>query len=145
MSSTIAITLGGSRQTMLTATERRELNRLLNRWGNWMEQHGDYQGYPSVNILEAARGGRGGVPGHRILCLEMPDDVYHTHQRVLRLPKHEQQAVWLWYVPVMLENGTVRTISDRCETAGIKEEALRKRVYRARLRIAGISLRQSDF
>lgn len=138
MSATIALQLPTVRHSSLTRIEKRELNRLLNRWGNWMEQHGEYEGYSSVNILEAARGGRS-VPGHRILCLEMPDDVYHTHQRVLRLPDHEQEAVWLFYVPLMKEGGCIRSVKERCEIAGINEEALRKRVYRAKLRIAGIS------
>lgn len=136
---TLAISLGRPRQSTLTGRERRELNRLLNRWGNWMEQHGEFEGYPSVNILEAARGGRGGVPGHRILCLEMPTDVWSTHQRILTLPRHEQQAIWLFYVPLMKEGGRIRSVRERCEIAGINLEALRKRVYRAKLRIAGIS------
>lgn len=139
MNATLTIRLGVSRHSLLTATERRELNRLLNRWGGWMEKHGEFQGYPSVNILEAARQGRGGVPGHRILCLEMPTDVWVTHQRVLTLPKHEQEAVWLWYVPVMRADGRIRSIRDRCELVGIPEDTVRKRVSRARQRIAGIT------
>lgn len=104
-----------------------------------MEQHGEFEGYPSVNILEAARGGRGGVPGHRILCLEMPTDVWSTHQRILTLPKHEQEAVWLWYVPLMKDHGLIRSVKERCAIAGITEEALRQRISRARRRIMGIS------
>jgi len=135
----LPILTGVVRESRLTITERRELNRLLNRWGDWMEKHGDFDGYPSINILESFIGSDMGMPGHRILCLEMPIDVYATHQRVIRLPEIERVAVWLWYVPLTKENGTIRSISERCEKTGISEENLRKRVSRARQRIAGIT------
>jgi hypothetical protein len=135
----VSIVFNAARQSRLTLTERRELNRLLNRWGNWVEKHWDFDGYPSTNILESYIGSDLGAPGHRILCLEMPTDVYATHQRVIRLPEDERAAIWLWYVPVTKENGTIRSIAERCEIAGITEENLRKRVSRGRQRIAGIS------
>jgi hypothetical protein len=132
------ITIGTPRISRLTLTEKRSLNAILNRWGNWMEKHSHFDGYPGVNILEAYIGSDAGVPGHRILCLEMPIDVYTTHQRVIRLPEQEREAVWLWYVPRVKENGTLWSVGERCEIAGITEETLRKRVSRARMRIAGV-------
>lgn len=126
------------RYSFLTRTERRELDASLNRWGDWMEKHGDYEGFPSVNILESFIGSDLGAPGHRILCLEMPIGVYCTHQRVLRLPETEQEAVWLWYVPRMKQNGQIWTIDEKCVLTGINQWALRKRVQRAKWRIMGI-------
>ena len=119
------------------ATERKLINRMLKIWGNWVEHQLQFQGFASENILEAAKAGGRSAMGHRILCLEMPRVVRLAHSRVQRLPRHEHDAVWLWYVPVMQENGRVRPISLRCQLAGIAEETLRKRVYRARKRIAG--------
>lgn len=126
------------RTSSLTLQERRELNASLNRWGDWMEKHGDFDGYPGVNILESFIGSDLGSPGHRILCLEMPLGVYCTHQRILRLPETEQVAVWLWYVPTMKPNGQTYTVEEKCRLTGIEEWALRKRVQRAKLRIMGI-------
>src|SRR5688572_17762239 len=111
---------------------------MLNVWGNWVEHQLQFQGYASANILEAAKAGGRGSTGHRILCLEMPIVVRLTHSRVQRLPRHEHDAVWLWYVPATQEDGRVRPISVRCQLAGIAEETLRKRVYRARKRILGL-------
>lgn len=134
------ITIGVSRISRLTLTEKKQLNRLLNRWGDWIEKHLHFDGYPSVNVLEAYIGG-GTAPsaGHRILCLEMPIDIYTTHQRVLRLLEDEREAIWIWYVPVMKADGTIWSVRERCEIAGVSEECLRKRVSRARMRIAGLN------
>lgn len=126
------------RYSTLTRAELRELNASLNRWGDWMEKHWGFDGYPGINILESFIGSDLGAPGHRILCLEMPVGVYCTHQRVLRLPELEQQAVWLWYVPTMRANGTTYTVQEKCRIAGLNEWTLRKRVQYAKLRIAGI-------
>lgn len=133
------INISVSRVTRLTLTEKKSLNRLLNRWGDWMEKHGHFNGYPAINILESYIGSDAGAPGHRILCLEMPIEVYTTHARVLRLPEAEREAIWLWYVPCVKENGTIWTVRERCELTGISEESLRKRVSRARMRIAGLN------
>ena len=122
----------------LTRAERKELNASLERWGDWMEKHGDFDGYPGINILESYIGSDLGAPGHRILCLEMPVGVYCTHQRVLRLPEVEQQAVWLWYVPRMKPNGQTYSISEKCRIVEMNEWLLRKRVQNAKLRIMGI-------
>lgn len=126
------------RITRLTLTERRAINQLLNRWGNWMEKNSEFTGYPGTNILESYIGSDPQPAGHRILCLEMPTDIYATHHCYLRLPEQEQRAVWLWYVPVMLPDGRVRTTYERAVTAGIDYDTLCKQVSRARLRIMGI-------
>lgn len=126
------------RFSFLTRVERQELNASLNRWGDWMEKHGDFDGYPSINILESYIGSDLGAPGHRILCLEMPIGVYCTHQRVLRLPELEQQSIYLWYVPRMKPNGQTWTLDEKCHLTGINQWVLRKRVQSAKLRIMGI-------
>lgn len=126
------------RFSWLTRVERNELNASLNRWGDWMEKHGDFDGYPSINILESYIGSDLGAPGHRILCLDMPTGVYCTHQRVLRLPELEQQAIYLWYVPRMKPNGQTWTLDEKCHLTCINQWVLRKRVQSAKLRIMGI-------
>jgi len=118
---------------------RRALECELNRWGKWIERNSDYEGYPGVNILIAFLMGRGGThPGHMILCLEMPTDVYSVHARVLMLNELLQEAVWLYYVTRMKPDGTLWTMQERCRRAEISEEALRQRLSRARRKLLGL-------
>lgn len=120
--------------------ERRVLVGELSDWGRWIESHHEFTGHPGVNILVAFLSGRGGGQlGHKILCLEMPTRIYATHQRVIRLPEHEQDAVQIRHVTVMNENGQIMTIAERCLLAGMSEEAYRKRLSRAYQRIMGIT------
>jgi hypothetical protein len=126
------------RYSNLTRIERRQLNAELERWGDWWEKHGHFDGYPGINILESFIGSDLGPPGHRILCLEMPIGVYATHHRVLRLPELEREAVWIWYVPRVKANGQTYTIVEKCAIIDMNEWTLRKRVQFAKLRIMGI-------
>jgi hypothetical protein len=119
---------------------RRALEGELNRWGKWIETRGDYEGYPGVNILVAFLLGRGGgAAGHRILCLDMPTDVYAVHGRIVRLPDDQQEALWLYYVTRLKPNGTLWTLGERCKRAGVSEEDLKARLSAARERLLGIS------
>lgn len=119
---------------------RRALEGELNRWGKWIETHSDYEGYPGVNILVAFLLGRGGgTAGHRILCLDMPTDVYAVHGRVVRLPEEQQEALWLYYVTRLKPNGTLWTLTERCVRAGVSEHQLKVRLTSARERLLGIS------
>jgi hypothetical protein len=131
----------------MTATVTNIMDRLtrqaidgeLNRWGRWIERHADYTGHPSVNALVAQLyGAGGGTPGHRVLCLDMPDHIYATHGRVLRLPEAEKEAVYLFFAVQLKEDGTVWTAAEKCRIYGIKEESMRRRLARARYRILGI-------
>lgn len=118
---------------------RKALDSELNRWGKWIELRMDYEGYPGINVLEAALMGAGGsVPGHRILCLDMPTDIYSVHHRILMLPETLQEAIWVWYVPRVNPDGTLREIGGKARLVGVSEEALRQRVHRAKNRILGI-------
>lgn len=117
----------------------RALEGELNRWGNWIEKHSDFSGYPGINIIESfIGGGGGGIKGHRILCLEMPTEVYATHGRVLRLEEMEREAIWLRYVTRVKEDGTLWTIRERCALAKITLEEFSKRLERAKEKILGI-------
>lgn len=119
---------------------RRALEGELNRWGKWIENHCDYEGYPGVNVLVGFLLGRGGgTAGHRILCLDMPTDVYAVHGRVVRLPEEQQEALWLYYVTRLKPNGTLWTLPERCARAGVSEEDLKARLSSARERLLGIS------
>lgn len=118
---------------------RKALDGELNRWGRWIERHSDYEGYPGANVLVAFLMGRGGsTPGDRILCLDMPTDIYSVHHRVLGLSEALQEAVWIWYVTRLKSDGTLWTVEERCRIADISEETLRQRVKRAKNRILGL-------
>lgn len=119
--------------------ELQGIDRELNAWGRWNERHMDFEGYPGISALEAWRAGRGGgSPGHKILCLDMPDAVYAVHGRVLRLSEQDREALWIWYVIRVKPDGTLWPLEHKCRTAGITEAALRQRVHRARRRMAGL-------
>lgn len=119
--------------------ERRALEGELNRWGKWIERHSDFEGYPGANILVAFLMGRGGgTAGHRILCLDMPTDVYSVHHRILMLTDALQEAVWLYYVTRMKSDGTLWSVRERCERVGLSEETLHQRLKRARNKLLGI-------
>ena len=119
---------------------RRALEGELNRWGRWVETHSDYEGFPGVNILVAFLMGRGGgSAGHKILCLDMPTDVYAVHGRIIRLPENQQEALWLYYVTRLKPDGTLWTLDERCRRASVSSEDLRERLKAARDRLLGIS------
>lgn len=120
--------------------ELQGINRELHNWGHWIEQRIDYEGFPAFSIgLQLVSWGSG-VYGDRILCLDMPTAIYATHARVLRLPEHEQEAVWIWYVVRVKPDGTIWPVEHKCRTVGISEAALRQRIHRARRKIAGLPL-----
>lgn len=119
---------------------RRALEGELNRWGRWIEIHSDHEGYPGVNILVAFLMGRGGgTAGHKILCLDMPTDVYAVHGRVIRLPEDQQEALWLYYVTRLKSNGTLWTLEERCQRANVSQQELKSRLAAARERLLGIT------
>lgn len=118
---------------------RQAIDGELNHWGRWVERHADYTGHPSVNFLVAALYGAGGsTPGHRVLCLDMPDAVYATHARILRLPEAEQEAVYLYFAVKVKDDGTLWTVAEKCRLYGIAEDSMRRRLARARYRILGV-------
>jgi len=118
---------------------RKAIDGELNAWGRWIEVRIDRDGYASASAFISAMEGRGGgMPGHKILCDDMPSHIYAVHGRWLLLPEHERDAVWVWYVVRVKPDGTIWPIEHKCRRAGITEEALRQRVCRARYRIAGL-------
>lgn len=120
---------------------RQAIDSELNSWGRWIERHADYTGHPSVNALVAQLyGAGGGTPGHRILCLDMPDGIYATHARILMLTEDEREAVYLFFAVKLKDDGTVWTIAEKSRIYGIKEDSLRRRLARARYKILGVSV-----
>lgn len=121
---------------------RRAIDAELNGWGAWLERNADYQGYPRYDNIQAfLNGAGGGTAGHRVLCLDMPVHVYAVHARVLRLPEAEMEAVYLYFAFRLKPDGeTFWTIEDKCKVAGIEIESMRRRLSRARYRIAGIPM-----
>src|SRR5262249_17071544 len=119
---------------------RRAIDAELNRWGGWVERHSDYEGYPRTdNIVAFLRGVGGGTPGHRVLCLDMPDSIYAIHGRVLRLPDAEREAVWVFFAFRLKPDGhTFWTLAEKCLLSGIQEDSMRRRIARARYRVAGL-------
>lgn len=136
----VPLDISARKRTSLTRAEKGELNRLLNRWGNWIEKHADFQGYSRLNILESYIGSDPVAPGHKILCLEMPHDVYCTHQRIIKLPEVERSAIELFYIPRMKPDGTVWSLHEKCIAMNIDEKEIRIRLKKGRLKIVGIEV-----
>jgi hypothetical protein len=119
--------------------DRSALEYALQAWGQWIETHADYEGYPRSDAVAAwLSGAGGGERGHRVLCLDMPVRIYATHGRVVLLPEHEREVVWAHYVPTMRDDGQAWTPRQKAERLGIEWEAYRKRLSRARFRILGL-------
>lgn len=111
----------------------------LNRWGKWHEDHSDYQGYPTANILETYIGAsRTGEPGHRVLMLDMPEGVWATHHRVMGLPIAMQEVVIAQYMHTTKEDGTSWTLLEKCLRLGISRATFSSWLHTAKRRIAGL-------
>lgn len=121
---------------------RRAIDSELNQWGAWHERHSDYEGYPCCDNIQAfLNGAGGGTPGSRTLCLDMPTHIYAVHGRVLLLPEAEREAIYVYFAFRLKPDGlTYWTVEEKCRIAGIKEDSMRRRLRRARYRIAGIPL-----
>jgi len=117
----------------------RAIHGELNRWGKWHEDHSDYQGYPTANILETYIGAsRTGEPGHRVLMLDMPVGVWATHHGVLGLTEDLQEVVIAQYMHTTKEDGTVWTLQEKCLRLGLSREIFSQRLHKAKRRIAGL-------
>jgi hypothetical protein len=112
------------------------VNALLSQWGAWIWENRDFEGYPSSDPITSFINGAGGSrPGHRIICRDMPKAVTLTHVLWLMLPEHEGVAVYAEYVPGVSETGLMWTRAQKCQVLKLSEEAFRKRLQRARIRI----------
>lgn len=102
-------------------------------WGNWhIRNTAECPGWDNRNILAKwTDAGRGGVPGHRILCREMPPDVRRVERGVAKLSPKLREAVFLRYCDPVIINGKPAKNGDLAAIAGCSYETFRKRVRRA--------------
>lgn len=139
MTATVSNIMDRMTEPVLDRYTRTAIRSELNRWGRWIERHADYEGFAPINYLMAAREGRGGgMPGHRVLCLDMPVHIYAVHGRVLRLTEEQRYAVHVEFVIKVKEDGTIWRTSEKCEKIGMKPWKLRDLVEQAMVRIAGL-------
>jgi len=127
-------------ERLVHGADRSELEDSLQAWGKWIEEHADYEGYPQADAINSwVEGFGGGKKGHRILCLVMPIRVQATHLRVVTtLNESEREAIWIQYVTVTKEDGTIWTMEERLAKAGILRNAFDQRLYKARRRLLGL-------
>lgn len=120
--------------------ERSWLEFALQTWGNWVEEHSDYEGYPRADAIQSwIEGFGGGKSGHRILCVVMPKSVASIHLRICNaLTESQREAVWLEYVPRMKPDGGTWSIEERCERTGVDRDTHRRTLHRARARLLGV-------
>jgi hypothetical protein len=121
--------------------ERSWLECRLQIWGDWHEQNDDYQGFPRASSISMFLDGFGGGSfGSRCLLVPRPEDVRWVDIRVLRLPDHEQLAVWAHYVPWVQEDGRIWSPESKARLLGISWAAYRQRLTRARFRILELNV-----
>jgi hypothetical protein len=120
--------------------DRSALEFRLNAWGQWIEEHSDYEGYPRADAVHSwAEGFGGGQKGHRVLCLVMPKSVASIHLRICNaLTEAEREAVWIRYVTVTKDDGSLWSKQERCAKLGITVETLERYLTRARRRLLGL-------
>lgn len=127
----------GSRR--IHGLDKSALEHKLNDWGNWIEQQSDFEGYPRTDPVAAVLDGiGGGQGGHRILCPDPPARLWSINARILRLPEHEQDAINVWYIPKLKPDGSQWSTAEKCERLKCSEDALYKRLSRARMRLLGV-------
>lgn len=131
--------LGAGPSKRLDQYERASLRQSLYAWGRWADRDQEHSGYPSADSVERFLQGSGGrVDGHRVLCLDWPEDVYATHQRVLRLSVELQRVIGSIYSGIMMPDGNVLPWSSRAARIHMSESTLRRSHERALLLIAGL-------
>jgi hypothetical protein len=119
--------------------EFKAMERELYRWGKWRIREWENSGHRNMTPEYAAsHGGGGGQLGHRILCLDWPDDVYATHMRINRLPEIEQDVIGLKYAICVKEDGDLWSRKEWCAIYGVSEDNFRKHLERARKKIQGL-------
>ena len=112
------------------------MNYLLGRWGHYIALQHATTGYPTTNaLLQALSGGRG-RPGSRPLGKDLPSDVWRVEQAVNGLPGIYRNALLAFYALPPKEDGLIRTRVEIAALLGTTPGAFRKRVYRARQKLA---------
>jgi hypothetical protein len=123
----------------LDGREQSAIDSELERWGEWWEKN-PIDGFSGASSIAAfLEGFGGGRPGHRILCEEMPNAVFWTHQRWLRLSPELQITVWVHFVPrVDPDTGRCWTPEERASLLEIPYGTYRVRLTRARYAMLGL-------
>jgi hypothetical protein len=112
---------------------REYVKSLLERWGEWCESHLDDQhGLPTINAIEHLGTGSGSIPGHRILCREMPRRVWITNYHVTHQEPIYREALTAWYVFHVKPGGGRWTAREKAHLLDLSYDNLRIRVSRAR-------------
>ena len=125
----------------LDGRTRSALEDELQRWGEYWEEKSEFRGYASASsIQQFLEGVGGGTASDRILCKEMPNQVYWTHQAFLtKLDAHQQEVVWNHYVAALNpEIGRCPTQQEKAWLLGIPLSTFRVRLCRARFALLGI-------
>lgn len=119
--------------------DRAALRRELYHWGRWMEYQAEHSGHPSCDTVTRFLEGRGGgLGGHRVLCLDMPVEVWSTNGRVMALDEQSRAAITTIYVDIVGVDGEVMTWERRAGRIHVSESTLRRLHNAALIRIAGL-------
>lgn len=108
----------------------RDLNAILQRWGDWYERHSGDASLPHQSSHTLTYSDQ--PAGHKILCAEMSRAIWLLHYQILRLPEKHQAALLLWYAVNMKASGGYWEPWEKAQKVKWSVNSLRIRVSRAR-------------
>ena len=112
------------------------IDATFSAWGEWIWEHRDYEGYPQADsVTSYLMGAGGGGFGSRVPVQDTPRIVRFAHGLYLMLPEIEGVVVFAEFVPGANEDGQLWTRAQKCASIQLEEEAFRKRLWRAKVRI----------
>jgi hypothetical protein len=107
---------------------------LLKEWGGYHEKTIDWANNWGANILYRAAflAGKGGAPGHKILCPDMPARVRKIDTLVSRLPDEQKLAIRLQYATPLASEEKGKTVKIFAEYMDVSERKFKQLLTDAR-------------
>lgn len=120
--------------SLLNGRKRSSHEGELDRWGTWWEKRRDFTGHASSSSIAAFTEGAGRARAQsRVLCKDMPKEIYWTNQAWLTLDECLSEVIWNHYVPRLNpDTGQCFTPEDKARLLGISYGNYRVRLTRAR-------------
>lgn len=117
----------------------------LKRWGFWKGLQYAADGWPPSNTLAQIMSGRADRPGHRILVLEMPAEVWRINAAVMKLPTdYVAVLVSRYCLPVQAETGEPYAVDFLASLLGISPGRYATRLDAARRAYQGQSWKANE-
>ena len=103
----------------------KHITRIAHAWGQERLNGLDYNPYPNTNILHNSKMGKGGSPGHKILCHD-PSGKYRAFELAWKsLPTKQRESVEVKFVygNAVTEDGKALTNRQLAGIIGLSQSA----------------------